>query len=135
VLFRSQLKIGQVAKQSGLTVETVRYYEQRGLIPEPQRLDSGYRVYPESILTRLNFINRCKDLGFSLQEISELLSIQIDPDNSSALVKEQVEHKIELVKEKISELQKLQGSLEQLSGMCCGEGSVSDCPIIDFLKH
>ena len=130
-----QLKIGQVAKQSGLTVETVRYYEKRGLIPEPQRLDSGYRVYPESILTRLNFINRCKDLGFSLQEISELLSIQIDPDNSSALVKEQVEHKIELVKEKISELQKLQGSLEQLSGMCCGEGSVSDCPIIDFLKH
>jgi len=130
-----QLKIGQVAKQSGLTVETVRYYEQRGLIPEPQRLDSGYRVYPESILTRLNFINRCKDLGFSLQEISELLSIQIDPDNSSALVKEQVEHKIELVKEKISELQKLQGSLEQLSGMCCGEGSVSDCPIIDFLKN
>lgn len=130
-----QLKIGQVAKKSGLTVETVRYYEQRGLIPEPQRLDSGYRVYPESILTRLNFINRCKDLGFSLQEISELLSIQIDPDNSSALVKEQVEHKIELVKEKISELQKLQASLVQLSGMCCGEGSVSDCPIIDFLKH
>lgn len=130
-----QLKIGQVAKQSGLTVETVRYYEKRGLIPEPQRLDSGYRVYPESILTRLNFINRCKDLGFSLQEISELLSIQIDPDNSSALVKEQVEHKIELVKEKISELQKLQASLVQLSGMCCGEGSVSDCPIIDFLKN
>ncbi|MGH1462304.1 MAG: heavy metal-responsive transcriptional regulator [Neptuniibacter sp.] len=124
-----------MAKQSGLTVETVRYYEQRGLIPEPQRLDSGYRVYPESILTRLNFINRCKDLGFSLQEISELLSIQIDPDNSSALVKEQVEHKISLVKEKISELQKLQDSLEQLSGMCCGEGSVSDCPIIDYLKH
>lgn len=130
-----QLKIGQVAKQSGLTVEAVRYYEQRGLIPEPQRLDSGYRVYPESILTRLNFINRCKDLGFSLQEISELLSIQIDPNNSSALVKEQVEHKISLVKEKISELQKLQDSLEQLSGMCCGEGSVSECPIIDFLKH
>ena len=60
-----QLKIGQVAKQAGLTVETIRYYEQRGLIPEPQRLDSGYRVYPESILTRLHFINRCKDLGFS----------------------------------------------------------------------
>ena len=130
-----QLKIGQVAKQSDLTVETIRYYEQRGLIPKPNRLDSGYRVYPESILTRLNFINRCKDLGFSLQEISELLSIQINPENSSALVKEQVEHKIELVKDKISELQKLQGSLEQLSGLCCGEGSVTDCPIIDFLKH
>ena len=130
-----QLKIGQVAKQSDLTVETIRYYEQRGLIPEPNRLNSGYRVYPESILTRLNFINRCKDLGFSLQEISELLSIQINPENSSALVKEQVEHKIELVKDKICELQKLQDSLEQLSGLCCGEGSVSDCPIIDFLKH
>ncbi len=130
-----QLKIGQVAKQAGLTVEAIRYYEQRGLIPEPHRLDSGYRVYPESILTRLHFINRCKDLGFSLQEISELLSIQINPENSSALVKEQVENKIVLVKEKISELQKLQDSLEQLSGLCCGDGSVSDCPIIDFLKH
>ncbi|MCP4596461.1 heavy metal-responsive transcriptional regulator [Neptuniibacter sp.] len=130
-----QLKIGQVAKQAGLTVEAIRYYEQRGLIPEPHRLDSGYRVYPESILTRLHFINRCKDLGFSLQEISELLSIQINPENSSALVKEQVENKITLVKEKISELQKLQDSLEKLSGLCCGDGSVSDCPIIDFLKH
>jgi len=130
-----QLKIGQVAKQAGLTVEAIRYYEQRGIIPEPHRLDSGYRVYPESILTRLHFINRCKDLGFSLQEISELLSIQINPENSSALVKEQVENKITLVKEKISELQKLQDSLEQLSGLCCGDGSVSDCPIIDFLKH
>lgn len=130
-----QLKIGQVAKQAGLTVEAVRYYEQRGLIPEPHRLDSGYRVYPETILTRLHFINRCKDLGFSLQEISELLSIQINPENSSALVKEQVENKISLVKEKISELQKLQDSLEQLSGLCCGDGLVSDCPIIDFLKH
>lgn len=130
-----QLKIGQVAKQSGITVETVRYYEQRGLIPEPHRLDSGYRVYPESILTRLHFINRCKDLGFSLQEISELLSIQIDPENSSSLVKQQVENKITLVKDKITELQKLQASLEQLSGLCCGESSVSECPIIDYLKH
>lgn len=130
-----QLKIGQVAKQASVSVETIRYYEQRGLIPTPQRLDSGYRVYPESILDRLHFINRCKDLGFSLQEITELLSIQIDPDNSSALVKEQVEHKIALVQEKISELQKLQASLEQLNDLCCGEGSVSECPIIDFLKH
>ena len=130
-----QLKIGQVAKQSGLTVEAIRYYEQRGLIPTPQRLDSGYRVYPASILDRLHFISHCKDLGFSLQEIAELLSIQINPDNSSALVKEQVEHKIALVKDKISELQKLQASLEQLNNLCCGEGSVSECPIIDFLKH
>ena len=130
-----QLKIGQVAKQSGISVETVRYYEQRGLIPEPDRLPSGYRVYPENILQRLHFIHRCKDLGFSLQEIGELLSLQTDPSTSSALVKQQVEHKISLVKTKISELQKIEHSLEQLSDSCCGEGTVSDCPIIDFLKH
>lgn len=130
-----QLKIGQVAKQSGLSVETVRYYEQRGLIPPPQRLDSGYRIYPESILERLHFITRCKDLGFSLQEIHELLSLQLNPETPSAEVKLRVDGKIDLVKGKIKELENLQASLEQLSGLCCGEGSVSDCPIIDFLKH
>lgn len=130
-----QLKIGQVAKQSGISVETVRYYEQRGLIPEPDRLPSGYRVYPATILQRLHFIHRCKDLGFSLQEIGELLSLQTDPTTSSALVKQQVEYKIALVKTKISELQKIEHSLEQLSDSCCGDGTVSDCPIIDFLKH
>ncbi|EAR61159.1 heavy metal-responsive transcriptional regulator [Neptuniibacter caesariensis] len=129
------LKIGQVAKQSDISVETVRYYEKRGLIPAPQRLDSGYRVYPQSILQRLHFIQRCKDLGFSLQEIGELLNLQTDPATSSALVKEQVENKIQLVKQKIGELQKIEHSLEQLSDLCCGDGPVSDCPIIDFLKQ
>lgn len=129
------LKIGQVAKQSDISVETVRYYEKRGLIPAPQRLDSGYRVYPQSILQRLHFIQRCKDLGFSLQEIGELLNLQTDPATSSALVKEQVENKIQLVKQKIGELKKIEHSLEQLSDLCCGDGPVSDCPIIDFLKQ
>ena len=130
-----QLKIGQVAKHAGLSVETVRYYEKRGLIPAPQRLDSGYRVYPESILQRLHFIQRCKELGFSLQEISELLSLQTDPSAPSALVKAQVENKITLVREKIQALRKIEHSLEQVSGLCCGDGPVSDCPIIDFLKQ
>ncbi len=130
-----QLKIGQVAKLTNLSVETVRYYEQRGLIPSPNRSEAGYRIYSESVLQRLHFIKRCKDLGFSLQEITELLSLQINPETSSALVKQHVEDKITLVKSKISELQKLQDSLESLSGLCCGDGSVSDCPIIDFLKH
>ncbi|WP_299182075.1 heavy metal-responsive transcriptional regulator [uncultured Neptuniibacter sp.] len=130
-----QLKIGQVAKQSDLSVETIRYYEKRGLIPTPDRLDSGYRVYPESILSRLNFINRCKSLGFSLQEISELLAIQLHPNTSSARVKAQVELKISLIQTKIEELEKLRGSLEQLSALCCGTARVSECPIIEFLKH
>lgn len=129
------LKIGQVAKQSDISVETVRYYEKRGLLPTPQRLDSGYRVYPETVLQRLHFIHRCKDLGFSLQEIRELLNLQTEPETSSALVKEQVEHKIGLVKLKIAELKKIEHSLEQLSDLCCGDGPISDCPIIDFLKQ
>lgn len=130
-----QLKIGQVAKLTGLSVETVRYYEQRGLIPTPNRLASGYRVYPESTLQQLNFIIRCKELGFSLQEISELLSLQAQPDIQSALVKQQVEDKINLVEKKIIELEKLHASLQQLSNLCCGEGTVANCPIMDFLKQ
>lgn len=129
------LKIGQLAQQSGVSVQTLRYYEQRGLIPTPQRQSSGYRIYPHETLKRLSFINRCKTLGFSLEEILELLQMEVDPSHSAADVKARVDEKLALVEAKIADLQHLKLSLQQLSGSCCGHGSTSECPILEFLHE
>ncbi|UTW10976.1 heavy metal-responsive transcriptional regulator [Marinobacterium rhizophilum] len=128
-----QLRIGDIAKGSGLSVETIRYYERRGLISPLGRLPSGYRCYDEHTLERLHFVVRCKSLGFSLDEIQELL--QLDPNAESAQVKQKVELRIAQIEEKITQLRELQLSLHQLSELCSGEGPVSDCPIIDTLRH
>jgi len=128
------LRIGELARQSGLSVEAIRYYERRGLITPSGRLPSGYRTYHPDSLQRLHFILRSKDLGFSLEEILELLNLQQQPERSSAEVKQRVEEKIELVEQKIAQLQQLNRSLHQLNDLCCGDGPVSDCPILEFLK-
>lgn len=86
-------------------------------------------------MQRLSFIRRCKDLGFSLEEILELLNLQQHPELSSAEVKKRVEEKIVLVEQKISQLEQLNASLHQLNSLCCGDGPVSDCPILEFLKE
>lgn len=129
------LRIGELAKGAGLSVETLRYYERRGLIPPPARLASGYRSYPASTLDRLLFIRRGKQLGFSLDEIAQLLQLDMDPQLSAAQVKAQVDAKIAAVEQKIADLQQLRQSLQALSARCCGEGSTSDCPILDFLHQ
>ncbi|RMD87435.1 MAG: MerR family transcriptional regulator, partial [Candidatus Dadabacteria bacterium] len=74
------LTIGKVATQAGVHVETVRYYEQRGLIPKPPRSAAGYRVYSEPYVERIRFIKRAQELGFTLKEIKELLFLRLDPD-------------------------------------------------------
>lgn len=128
-------RIGEIAKQSGLSVEALRYYEKRGLLSPVSRSDSGYRLYSPNSLQRIQFIQRCKDLGFSLEEILDLLNLQLDPSTSSAVVKQRVEEKIALVEDKMHHLQQLKNSLTQLNEMCCGEGSVSECPIIEYLNQ
>lgn len=130
-----RLRIGELAKRSGLSVETLRYYERRGLIPPPERLASGYRSFPEDTLDRLVFIKRSKELGFSLDEIAELLQLEIDPGIGAAEVKARVDSKIAMVERKIDDLKQLQGSLIRLSSLCCGEGSLSDCPILEYLHQ
>jgi len=88
------LTIGQVAKRSGIGLETVRFYERKGLVEEPPRTDSGYRQYPENVVARIRFIRRAKELGFKLSEISELLSLRVDPDSTCSDVRQQTEFKI-----------------------------------------
>ena len=127
------LTIGKLAKQVGIGIETVRFYERQGLIEEPPRTDSNYRIYPEDEVKRLQFIKRAKDLGFTLKEIKELIELQNDPDASKADFKNRTKDKIENIKIRIRDLTRVQTALEHLAGSCSGHGSLSDCPILEAL--
>ena len=127
------LTIGEVAKRSGIGLETVRFYERKGLIEEPPRTDSGYRQYPEYVVARLRFIRRAKELGFSLKEISELFSLRVDPDTTCADVKRRTDLKILDIEQKMSTLQTMKRALTKLAASCTGRGPTSDCPILEAL--
>ena len=88
------LTTGQVAKQAQVNIETVRYYERRGLIPEPPRRESGYRQYPRDMVARIQFIKRAQELGFSLKEIAELLSLRLAPNTPAIVIREKAEAKV-----------------------------------------
>lgn len=130
----SSLKIGELARRSGLRVETLRYYERRGLIPPPDRLPSGYRIYSPEVLQRLAFIRRCKALGFTLEETRDLLQLQQRPECGSAVVKQRVERHIADIRRRVEDLQQMLATLEALSASCDGKGPAADCPILAFLE-
>ncbi len=127
------MTIGQVAKRSGVGVETVRFYERTGLLDEPPRRASGYRQYSQAVIRRIQFIKRGKDLGFSLKEIGELLSLRVDPETSCGAVKERAEAKIADIDTKLRDLRRMQAALVQLAAMCTGRGPIGQCPILEGL--
>src|SRR5437016_870017 len=88
------LTIGQLAREAGINLETVRYYERRGLLLKPPRTASGYRIFPEEATKRLRFIRRAQELGFSLEEIRELLALRISQRTTSAEIRRRAEVKI-----------------------------------------
>ena len=127
------LTIGRLAKQVGVGIETVRFYERQGLIEPPPRTDSNYRVYPQAEAERLKFIKRAKDLGFTLKEIKELLELQHDPHATKADIKKRTVKKIENIKQKVRDLSRILHALEHLAGTCDGKGPLSECPILEAL--
>jgi len=129
------LTIGKLAKAVGVNIETIRYYERRGLIAEPQRSLSGYRHYPESVLTRMRFIRHAKDMGFTLQEIKELLDLCVAPNSPCMEVKNRAEAKITEIKRKIENLKDMKKSLETIASQCSGGSAVSDCTIVKTLEE
>lgn len=130
----ADLTIGRIAKGAGISIETVRFYEKEGLIDPPARTHSNYRIYPQSDMVRLRFIKRGKKLGFTLKEIKELLSLQLDPKATKAEVKQQAEAKIADIEHKIQDLTRMKEVLESLDACCNGQGPTSDCPILDALE-
>jgi len=128
------LTIGQLAREVQVNVETIRYYERRGLMPVPPRRESGYRQYSENDVARIGFIIRAKELGFSLKEILELLSLRIDPKTTCADIKERAELKISDIEGKIRALQSMKRALTKLVTLCRGRGPTSECPILEMLN-
>ncbi len=125
------MTIGELAKRAGVNVQTVRYYERRGLLREPKRLPSGYRVYDDTALERLQFIRRSQELGFTLSEIGDLLTLRTDPDTTAAEVKERAEAKIADIETRMHDLEKIRHALGHLAGQCRGgEGPTGDCPLL-----
>lgn len=128
------LTIGKVATRAGLGIETVRFYEREGLIAEPPRsASSGYRNYPQDTVARLRFIKKAKELGFSLKEIRELLSLRAKGLGSCADVRSRATEKIEDIDQKIAVLNAMRKALTGLVEECSGNGPRTECPILNAL--
>lgn len=128
------MTIGRAARAAGVGVETIRFYQRKGLIEQPLRpRDAGFRVYPEETVQRIRFIRQAQAIGFSLGEIIELLSLRADPSAGSSDVRARSIAKRDEVAQKISHLQKIHAALEELISACPGEGAVRKCSIMEAL--
>ena len=127
------MQIGQLAQQVGIGIDTVRYYERQGLLPPPQRRASGYREYGARDVTRLRFIRRAKELGFTLHEIRELLTLSGARHADRAEVRSLAKHRLADIEHRLRELEAMRSALASLVGHCSGHGPVEDCPIIENL--
>ncbi len=129
------MNIGQLARQAGVPIDTVRYYERQHLLPAAQRSAGGYRVFRDSDLTRLQFIRRAKALGFTLDEIAELLALSDQGQQDMAPVRETAQHRLDDIAQRIAELQRMQSALRQLVEACPGHGERGGCPILAALTE
>lgn len=130
-----KLTIGRLARLGGVNLETIRYYERQGLLPAPPRTAAGYRVFPRETVRRLRFIKRAQELGFSLNEIAELLALRIRPGTKQADMRMRAEAKISDIEQKIQTLQAMKKTLRQLTERCEGCGPLADCPILESLDE
>jgi len=129
------LTIGRIAKLAEVNIETIRYYERRGLLPEPPRTESGYRLYGAESVARLRFIKQAQALGFTLEEIGEMLALRVDAETSCDQVRHRAEHKAADVAEKIRSLQAIQGALMELIAACARGGPEGECPFLASLEQ
>lgn len=129
------LTIGQLAKQAEVNIDTIRYYERRGLLSPPQRKESGYRQYLDDAVVRIRFIKRAKALGFSLDEIADLLSLRLDPRTKCGDIKKRAQKKISEIEGKIQMLERMRQTLVQLTEMCEEGRQASECPVLEALDE
>jgi DNA-binding transcriptional MerR regulator len=124
------MKIGEIAKRSGISIETIRYYEREGLLLEPERRPSGYRQFDESTVERLEYIRRAKDLGFTLAEIRDLLELSFAAHVGCNHIRPRAEAKVVDIERKIRSLQQMKRSLEKIIRHCRAKNSADDCPLL-----
>jgi MerR family mercuric resistance operon transcriptional regulator len=126
------MRIGAAAEQAGVNVQTLRYYERRGLLPRQPRRTSGYRNFPDEAVRVVRFIKRAQNLGFPLGEIEELLRLRNDKRRDRGRVRTVATRRVRDIERKIAELQAMKEALSHLLH-CCEEGSTLECPIIEAL--
>ncbi|MCB1138527.1 MAG: heavy metal-responsive transcriptional regulator [Leptospiraceae bacterium] len=125
---------GKLARRAGVNLQTIRYYERSGLLPPPERNESGYRQYTENALVRIRFIKKAQALGFSLKEIQELLRLRADKNRQCKEVRELVASKVEELTEKIIELQNAQETLQSLLADADDSAPAPECPFLVELE-
>jgi len=130
----SSLTIGELAQAAGVGRETVRFYERKGLIADPPRTASGYRQYPPDSVARLRFIRRAQGLGFTLEEIADLLALRVDEAAACGAVEARARQKLEGIAQKLTELQRMKRALDRLVQACAAREPTGDCPILDELE-
>lgn len=131
-----RLSIGLVARRAGATVPTVRYYEDIGLLPPAARTEAGQRSYNEAAIRRLVFIRRCRDLGFSIEQVRELIGLVDEPDRPCAEVRGIAAAHLAQVRQKLEELKALESTLSTFVCSCdtaCSGGPAVDCTILEDL--
>lgn len=132
----SQLTVGKLAKECGMGVETIRFYERSGLLPKPQRLPSGYRIYNANTITHLRFIQQVKHLGFTLDETKEMLRLIARPDSNCETICERVRVKKTQVEEKIAQLTKISEILGRLENDCPGgKATLEECVMVQHFNN
>ena len=128
------LTIGQVANAADLNVQTIRYYERRGLVPTPRRTAAGYRQYTDDAVARLRFIRHAQELGFSLREVQELLALRVRHGTACDVVERKTRQKIDVVQQRIRDLQRMKRTLERLDAACAVRRPTAECPILEVLE-
>ena len=129
------MKIGELASLAGVPAATIRYYERRGILADPPRTLSGYRRYGAGTAERLRFIKRAQELGFTLEEIEELLALRVEDPASCAAVEAKTREKIAHVAQKIRELKRLEAALSRLAEACTTRTATVECPVLEMLIH
>jgi DNA-binding transcriptional MerR regulator len=130
------MQIGRVAQSTGLSIDTIRFYEKQGLVHAPPRSSGGYRVYGERDVERFQFVGRAQNLGFSLQEIRELLVIESRKGDGCSHVNDLIAAKIDQVKEKIAELRRIESRLTKAQRLCSAalmKSCSAECPVLEEL--
>lgn len=127
------LRRGELAKRTGCNIETIRYYERIGLLPDPPRSENGFRRYEEGHITRLMFIRRARGLGFTLDEVQDLLRLVDGGHYTCAQVQDLALRHVEEIQHKIEDLRRMEQALKEMATQCSGE-EVPECPIIEILS-
>ena len=134
MFFKGRLSIGDVAKATGVKVVTIRYYEKIGLLPVPSRTDGNYRAYNQDHIRGLRFIRRCRDLGFTLEQVRDLLRLASQTNEECSEVDRITMRHLADIEAKVLDLSRLSAELRRISECCHGDGLIADCRIIEALS-